>query len=218
MAVIDTKPGKKIADSVYISGFCAIGSHEGTSPLSPSGKQLKTCNLGGRADAGRAGMIICTCECHTMTREMEIMTGVEIPPAVINRQLISPGNLLGYRRDDAPTGKAPGGGDVNTPSVVLESGARFAVTPTGRAARGQLEEQVRIAVCTQVKAAGEDMIASLGLTPQLLAGMISKDSPPSTGAIYSVLKRWEAQAYVTLGESPFRFIGFTDLGKRTLLR
>ena len=200
------------------TGFCGIGNHEGTKNVSPSGAVMRSCNVGGRSDAGRVGIIVCVCECHNMTREMEQMTGREIPPLMINRTTPSLDRLL---RESAvgPTPAGTGGsGDPGRPTVAVASGARFVATPTGRAAKGQLEEQVRHAVCVQVTAAGDDMIRLLGLSPDMLAKMIDKDSPPSTGAVYSVLKRWESQALVELGEKPFRFLAFTERGKRELYR
>lgn len=62
------------------------------------------------------------------------------------------------------------------------------------------------------------MIAMLGLSPKTLAAMIDPENPPSTGAIYSVLKRWEGAAQVDMAESPVRFIRFTAKGKRDLFR
>ena len=202
----------------YITGFCGLGNHEGSKNLSPSGAVMRACNVGGRADAGRLGIIICNCSCHDMTREMEQMTGRQIPPIVINRTTPSLDRLL--RESSIATGSAGTSGSVapGRPSVVTASGARFVATPTGRAAKGQLEEQVRHAVSVQVSAAGEDMIAMLGLTPETLSKMIDKENPPSTGAVYSVLKRWEGHNLVELGEKPFRFVRFTDRGKRELFR
>jgi hypothetical protein len=151
---------------------------------------------------------------------MEEMSGIKFPARNSIRDS-SPLSGLGLLRtpgngtDDA---KAGGSVDDGRPTVVVASGAMFAVTPTGRAARGQLEEQVRHVVCTQVKAAGKEMIAILGLTPATIGIMIDREDPPSSGAIHAVLKRWEGQAMVDLGESPFRFIGFTQRGERDLLR
>ena len=219
-----TQPSKKSAvkevPSVYRSGFCSLRSHENTKLFSPSGVALKACPVGGRFDMGReyGGIAECTCECHQMSRQMEQLSGVKFPVLNPRREgaplsklgLLSPGGV--------GTGHANGVGtvDPDRPTVVVASGARFAVTPTGRAARGQLEEQVRYAINTQIKAAGEDMIKILGLTPGVIATMIDKDDPPSTGAIYSVLKRWENNVFVELGESPFRFLCMTDRGKREL--
>lgn len=218
MAVTETKPGKRVVESTYISGFCGIGSHEGAKNLSPSGQVLKSCPQGGRFDGGRLGVMICTCTCHDVTRQMESLTGIQVPALEINRTTPSLDRLLREVNGAAGGGKAPGIGVIDGPSVTVASGARFAVTPTGRAARGQLEEQVRYAICVQVKAGGDEMIALLGLSPATLAAMIDKENPPSTGAIYSVLKRWESNGMVELAESPFRFIRFTERGKRELFR
>lgn len=212
------KPGKKVVESFYVSGFCGIGSHEGARNLSPSGVQLKSCSQGGRFEAEKLGTIVCTCSCHDVTRQMESMTGIQVPSPIINRIAPSLSRILRESTRSTDGAKGGVGRVIDGPSVTVASGARFAVTPTGRAARGQLEEQVRYAVSSQVRAGGDDMIAMLGLSPGLIANLINKDNPPSTGAIYSVLKRWEGSALVELGESPFRFLRFTDKGKRDLFR
>lgn len=217
---------KQEAPSIYVTGFCGIGSHENSPLISPSGKTLRACPVGGRIE-GTNGMgrpigedILCTCLCHSTSREMETLTGVKFPafsagrtsPALSRLGLLSAGGV------GTNTGKATGSVDMERPTVAVASGARFAVTPTGRAARGQLEEQVRYHICRQVRQAGEDMIALLGLNPTMLAKMIDAEDPPSTGAIHAVLKRWDNACLVELGESPFRFIRFTDRGKRDLFR
>jgi hypothetical protein len=153
-----------------------------------------------------------------MTREMEEMTGVQFPPMLINQNPPIKGIYLHLPHGTTGDGGTSGSGDGGRPAVVLPSGARFASTPTGRAARGQLEEQVRHFICTQIHAAGEDMIKLLGLQPMTISKGISREDPPSTGAVYSVLKRWESANLVDLDENPFRFVGFTERGKRELYR
>lgn len=159
------------------------------------------------------------CKCHELSREMEQLTGVELP-AYDSRRQSSPLGLGLLDGVGTGTDGAQGGGtsDVNRPTVVTESGARFVATPTGRRAKGQLEEEVRTVIVSQVRTAGDDMIAMLGLTPELIANSISKEDPPSSGAIYAILKTWEGKNYVDLGKSPFRFIRFTERGKRDLFR
>jgi hypothetical protein len=218
MSDVATKPGKKVVESFYVTGFCGIGNHEGSQNKSPSGAIMKACPLGGVILADRIGELVCTCECHDLSRQMESLTGIQLPRPIINRQTPSLDRLLRETAVGTGGAKAPGIGDPNRPTVAVASGARFAVTPTGRAARGQLEEQVRHVLCTQIKAAGVDMIAALGLTPSTISLAIDKENPPSTGAIYSVLKRWEGAVLVELAEGPFRFIKFTDRGTRELVR
>jgi hypothetical protein len=166
------------------------------------------------------GEALCECSCHDMSRQMEVMSGVKFP-AYNSIKLSGPLSGLGLL-SGVGTGtdgaKAAGSVDDGRPTVVVASGARFAETPTGRAARGQLEEQVRYAVCTQVKAAGDEVIAMLGLTPRLIGDIIDKADPPSSGAIYAVLKRWDGANLIDMAESPVRFVRFTDRGKRELFK
>lgn len=222
-----TKPGKEAATksappSVYQSGFCSLGSHENTKPVSPSGKPLRTCPVGGKFAYPwkEGGDVACTCDCHAMTRQLEELTGVQFP-AFDSRKTSSPLSglaLLDGALDGTDRLQQRLSPRADRPSVTTTSGVRFAATPTGRAARGQLEEEVRTVICAQVKAAGEDMIAMLGLTPDTISQAISRDDPPSTGAVYAILKRWDGRVQVELAERPFRFIKFTDKGKRDLFR
>lgn len=220
------KPTKPAAPSIYQSGFCTIGSHENTVKLSPSGKQLKSCPVGGRFDMGvqyRRAIdedTLCTCPCHDTSRQMEELSGIKFPAHSVQREgsALSGMGLLQPPRVGTDGAKAPVDGDVNRPTVAAPSGRLFTATPSGRAARGQLEESVRHFVNQQVRAAGDEMIAILGLTPDFLGSLIDPVNPPSSGAIYSVFIRWEKQNFVELSKSPFRFIRYTDRGKRELFR
>lgn len=216
---------QKKTSSGYQSGFCSIGSCENSKAVSPSGKPLKTCPIGGRIDMimfgdKNIGEAVCECKCHAVSRQMEELSGVRFPARNSIKDsgplsalgLLSPG---GMGTDGARAGRSV---DDGRPTVTVASGVRFVETPTGRAARGQLEEQVRHAVSVQVRAGGDEMIAMLGLSPKTLAAMIDPENPPSTGAIYSVLKRWEGAAQIDMAESPVRFIRFTAKGKRDLFR
>ncbi len=221
-----TSKVKQAVESVYVTGFCGVGSHEGKEHKSSTGAILRSCPVGGRIEmtdgSGHRsyGDVLCTCSCHSMSRQMEELTGVKFPafsPRKSSPALSRLGLLSTPGATTAGHG-APGSVDVDRPTVVTASGARFVVTPTGRSARGQLEEQVRHVISVQVKAAGEDMIAMIGLTTNTIAVLIDKDNQPSTGAIYSILKRWDGAAMVELADKPFRFLRFTDRGKRELLR
>lgn len=61
---------KKKIPSVYVSGFCTIGNCEGTEHKSPSGKEMKACP---GAINFMGNPIICTHECHMLSRELENM-------------------------------------------------------------------------------------------------------------------------------------------------
>jgi hypothetical protein len=205
--------------SGYVTGFCGVGAHEGVELKSPSGAVLRSCTMGGRYDANlKSGMIVCTCSCHDMSREMEQLTGQTLPPVLTNRTPPRLGSLLGLPGRSTGGLNEPGTDDMTTASVAVASGARFAVTPTGRAARGQLEEQVRYVIEERVKAAGHDLIALVGLTTGAIMLAIDRDNPPSSGAVYSVLKRWSGANLIDIAESPYRFLRYTDRGKRELFR
>ena len=225
VADVKAKPIAKKEESFYQSGFCGIGNHENSKNLSPSGLLLTACPVGGRfATFGLAGRQLedglCTCFCHDMSREMEELSGVKFPArnSVRDSSPLSGLGLLRVPGYGTASDEATGSVDPSRPTVAAPSGVTFTATPSGRAARGLLEESVRHFVCQQVKAAGDEMIAMLGLTPNTLGLMIDSEDPPSSGAIYAVLKRWEKLALVDLAETPFRFVRFTERGKRDLMR
>jgi hypothetical protein len=222
---VKAKPIAKKEESSYQSGFCTVGSHENTQNKGPSGAILKACPVAGRFEMfgynqRMIGVAECTCFCHVMSRQMEELSGVKFPvrSSIRDGSALSGLGLLGTTSPYTNTGKAAVSDEASRPTVAVASGATFVATPSGRAARGQLEEQVRHVISVQVNAGGSEMIAMLGLMPSTLGLMIDADDPPSSGAIYAVLKRWEKQALVDLAESPFRFVRFTERGTRDLLR
>ena len=89
--------------------------------------------------------------------------------------------------------------------------ATFAPTPTGRAARGQLESWVLEQV-TIWTVEGYDFPC----TPVWISREIGREQaidPPSVGAISAVFDRWANLGFATIEKKPVRFSGFTLEGK-----
>lgn len=97
------------------------------------------------------------------------------------------------------------------PGVVPATMARpFVPTPSGRAARGQLEYQVKEAC---------DWWAVLTSTQPCTPSWISEQihlkediKHPSHGAINSVLERWVALGFAVVDKKPTRFMRYTEEG------
>lgn len=205
------KPGapipKQKAPSVYVTGHCAVGNCYGTKNLTPDGKRLlPACN--GRYEY-RGTLILCTHSCHSEVREMLAM--IEELNALTggDNALSLPSQLreaatVTVRIDDTP---------LYDPflSVPTLGGPRtFEPTPTGRAARGELEDKVRRAI---IRVYGFE-----SLTPETIAVLVNKEDPPSVGAVHAVLTRWEDKSFAILDRKPMRFVEFTELGKSHLMR
>lgn len=92
----------------------------------------------------------------------------------------------------------------------LDGPRTFEPTPTGRAARGELEDKVRLAI---IKVYGFE-----GLTPDTIAVLVNKDDPPSVGAIHAILTRWEEKGLAIIARKPMRFVEFSELGRAHLMR
>jgi hypothetical protein len=90
--------------------------------------------------------------------------------------------------------------------------ATFGPTPTGRAAKGELEawvdEQCRIWIIDK---------PGVPCTPAFLSEQIAKDqaiNPPSVGAISACFERWMKLGYAVIEKKPTRFVKYTDEGVR----
>lgn len=205
-----------------LSGFCANGQHEGTKPSGKSGMPFPVCTC----------WTTCDCDCHTRITEMYESLGLPREEAMQNPEysayaktqrdkFVMPdpvivaldglsnvgGGILPPVPEDAPT--VPENGTLDplgepAPAPVVP---RFAPTPTGRRARGQLEYDV-LTVC--IEYSNEEYDWEL-CTPKLVSERIGKKyaiEPPSTGAIDAVWNRWEALEFAVRDHKPSRFVRF----------
>lgn len=208
LAVTTTKPKKKT-----LSGYCGIGSCEGTKPVSYNGMPMKVCEF----------WDTCSCKCHQQITEMYEMVDAPRPPveqsaewnAWVQEKHQETRILLDQIARDVLSNRArrnadteherTGAGDVD--SATGTPAPRFAATPTGRRAKGQLEYDV-LKVCA-------DFIGGVYewevCTPKLISEEIGKMhamEPPSTGAIDAVLDRWQTLEFALRGKKPSRFVSF----------
>ncbi len=200
-----TEPAVK---SRYITGFCGIGCHEGTKPRSHSGVPMKVC-----VDRTR-----CSCKCHKDLDEMyelaeterEEHQNSEWSPAT--HSFIMPEFGVDYGMDRVALQADPIDGDTGLQGAGNGhiGASSFGLTPSGRAARGQLEEQV-LEVCTEWIIDRSEVC-----TPAFVAWDIArfnKVEEPSTGAISAVFARWEKYGFAVIESKPARFDCFTDEGR-----
>ncbi|QOR56211.1 hypothetical protein SEA_LINETTI_67 [Gordonia phage Linetti] len=195
---------------MYKTGFCDIGSCEGTAPVSPSGKPMKVCTM----------HEICECSCHTKFDRMYKMANTE-------RRVHQNPNYVPYQYPDlseylTPTVELEGaslsvGVDTRVPRErpsesapgLLELAPVYTGTPTGQRQRGQLEAEVQ-QVCHRAMMGEFDEL----MTPQVIAELIDRDNPPSTGAIGAVFNRWERIGYAKIHRKPLYFQHLTVEGMR----
>ena len=208
--------------SVYRTGFCGIGLHEGTSPTGISGTPLKVCVF----------WIDCGCECHKELTEIFEITGVPRTPQQ-NPKWVTPKNTFvmpstvpaeEHSQSIRPYEGLESAGPTDLPegierppTVPLPPAAErsFGPTATGRAARGELEMWVRSVTNAWVVETQMDPTWKVLCTPPYIAKEISREQgvlPPSTGAITSVLDRWTKMGYATTDKKPIRFTGYTEDG------
>lgn len=194
----------------YKTGFCGSGLHEGTAPVSMSGKPMKVC----------AFPDVCTCECHIKFNKMYELAGAErhIHQNPNYVPVVGPDLSEYFTRSEELEPHSIGNGNrtarpVDKPSVVapglLESSRTFDPTPTGYRQRGQLEVEVQ-AVCNRAMTGEFDDL----MTPAKIAEIIDPSNPPSSGAIGAVFNRWEQIGYATIHRKPLYFQGYTIDGLR----
>ena len=195
----------------YKSGFCSAGMHEGIAPKNLFGHALPTCRMESTQ---------CSCSCHSTLDEMFRLSDMEritidksgyiadhpemFMPDLTElavKRASSQRATLAVERIESPA-----------PDVVPATIARtFAPTPTGRAGKGELEQQVD-AVCKvwAVDAPGELCI------PKWIASEIAQTygiREPSVGAIGAVFDRWVELGYAECARKPVRFVAYTELGR-----
>lgn len=193
------------------SGFCSIGHHEGGRYPGPSGKLNKTCTF----------YETCSCDdptCHKFFDRMFEQTGLPrqavdnsgYEPERINFVLPEPTILLAPSiLDNTPVGNLPGTLESVAPGLVPPRKRRsFEPTQSGRAARGQLEDQVNDVCSTWVVEEYKMLCSPAYISEEI--GRKEGIKPPSTGAITAVFGKWERIGYAVIGRKPTRFLSFTE--------
>jgi hypothetical protein len=181
------------------SGHCGLGHHEGTKPVSPSGKAHKTCDQ----------LDWCSCECHVKINEMFAMSGKP-------RRLITNPDYRPYVRDYQMPSLEDSASELSGVAPILYDGEKppeFTPTPSGRTTKGMLEYWVK-----EVAEAWLEEEDRPSLTPAEISARIQKvndlEKAPSPGAVHSVLMRWETIGYALIERNPIRFLSKTREGMK----
>lgn len=176
-------------ESTIISGLCVAGSHEGIPKRSLSGAVTPECTFPDH----------CKCDCHTRERTLrELMNqpepvyalpGAPIPPRLSPITDISGSPLVWV----GPTPNETERIDVPAKESSLKTRLEWRVWE----------------VCQQYiwLADQKSDVMTVSFFCSVLEGT-------SSGAIDSVLKRWESIGFCTLERKPTRFTGLTELGKQ----
>lgn len=187
----------------FKTGFCASGFCEGKEAKDFKGNYVRTCPY----------WQYCNCQCHKDIDKMYLMAEMD-RVLIENPKYVKPHNPywmpnrgLDFGMQDEVTGDAaPKSETIPAPISPLEAKPKhFVETPTGKRARGQLEQQV-LDVCT---AFTKGQIEVEDLTPTVIANEIDEIEPPSVGAIGAVFDRWVALGFARCEKKPVRFISFT---------
>lgn len=190
----------------YPTGFCQAGSHEGQKNLSPSGKVLKPCDQ----------FVTCPCKCHADLDKLFALTdrprvfvdssGYQTPP----REFWMPSDDPDYRSSMDGLPDTPRN-DEEPPTVaeLAPVAPTYQPTPTGRAARGELESWVHDAFMIWLVEQDGDF------TPAYVSREIARTQAveSSVGAIDAVFKRWEKLRFATMAKKPTRLTGITEDGQ-----
>jgi hypothetical protein len=191
--------------SRYVTGFCNVGLHEGTSPTSPSGKPMKVC----------VAHEVCTCHCHKFFTDMYKTAGVvrvcHQNPRYEPAHPVDLTWLDDVRKAALLAASVRRPEPIEQPSSVLpslvETANSFTPTEDGHRARGQLEMEVQ-RICFEYLA-GDSDFCDEPLTTAACAEQINPDSPPSSGAVGAVFDRWEKIGYAIIHHKPIFFAGLT---------
>ena len=223
-----TAPSVQIKQSVYITGHCSNGNHEGTKNLSEKGTLFPAC--AGEYYFSIIKPITCTCWCHEMFQMardakraalVDTYTGSDIPlqsPSVDLATTSAPTDTVSvvapYVPDDEFWRKVLDHQDITLHVYRFVSWHVFGIkgdksltdrTINGRRPRGSLDINVE-AIC---RLSLEGKIPQ-ELTPQTVAMLIDPIDAPSAGAIHAVFSRWLNAGYITMQKKPVMMTGFTD--------
>lgn len=204
--------------SKHISGFCGIGLHEGTRPRNIWGTAQKVCTI-----LGLDGEARCNCKCHKEIDEMYESAGMPRVPQQNPDWKPPPRQDLSYVWADSlvgPVGNTSGDGErpavTHTDAGIAVDAPRYSGddrAPSGTRRRGQLEEEVQ-RICVGYLE-GEFSTDEDGyMSTKHIAHLIDPEDPPSSGAVHSVLLRWEKIGYAVLNRDPMEFALLTPDGMK----
>lgn len=191
------------------TGYCSNGWHEGEKATGFGGDPVPTCKM----------ILTCPCTCHDKLDKLYHMSGMERLPVDVSGYTPKPRTFWLPSDDPLPALSSPSG---TTAPRIIESAVPgrvaprierdFAPTPSGRAARGELEAWV-LEQCDVWVIDEEDELC----TPAMLATRIGREqgiNPPSVGAINAIFERWIKLEFARIEKRPTRFVGYTEEGVR----
>jgi len=191
----------------YKTGFCENGNCEGSAKKTHDGRPMVTCKW----------WLVCPCDCHTMFDMMYKQSGM---PRVLvdNSGYEPPPGLWIPSADDRARIDALSSSGVTDAAVVIESPVveavpvtirrEFGPTPTGIAARGELESWVKDE-CDAWLIDGEDDYCTPPYLSEAIAKSVGLGKAPSVGAISSVFDRWVTLGFAVIERKPTRFVSYT---------
>lgn len=211
--------------SNYVTAHCSQGNCEGTANKSISGAVYQACKGVYKFNFREGGTVVCTHNCHKVFAEIRALIA-DMPgnKAIVDLPVppVAKGNLFLPEPHTIPVSALsvplnPSQAPMGTPAPPAGMASKvFTPTSSGRAARGELEEQVRVVLVAAWRGS-RSLVETVGLSPKAIAVGISKDKPPSQGAVYAVLTRWSSKNWVILEDKPFRTKGFTGQGEQRLV-
>lgn len=202
-------PDREFHVTALVTGYCSNGWHEGSKAVDWRGNPAPSCEF----------YLTCPCKCHTDLDKLFAMTGKE--RILVTVTAYHPPERTFWLPSDDPVPVLSSPRDA-TPPVLVESPApdrvpatiarTFDPTPSGRAARGELEAWVK-------QHCDIWLIDEPGTpcTPTYLGEEIARDmgiTPPSVGAISAVFDRWVKLGFAVCEKKPTRFVRYTEEGVR----
>jgi hypothetical protein len=208
-------PRSTIHLTKYVSGFCGIKACEGTIPLNVNGNALPTCKM----------WQTCACDCHLEYDKMFSMTNTE--RIAVNNSKYEPAShawimpdwdelALARLSSNPVAATAPGVIKSELPDEIPATVSReWTPTPTGRAARGELESQIKWA-CDVWMVDKDPEFCTLSHVSEEI-GKHYGIRPPSLGAIDAAWKRWVLIGFANIATKPIRFESYTEEGIKLTL-
>lgn len=199
-----------------VTGHCGIKCCEGTAPKNFRGTALPTCK----------DWKYCPCSCHKLIDQMYSMSNMDrvavnhsayVPDdgGFVKTWTVAPSTYVDSSTPTLPD--TPVWIQSPVPAAVPPTMVHvYAPTSTGRAARGELESQVKEACDVwRVDVADPTTWRGQPCTPSYVSEEITKKhgiKPPSVGAIDAVFKRWMKIGFAVIHPKPTRFICYTPRG------
>jgi len=204
---------KKIRNHLnpYVSGFCGGKNQcEGMRPKSPTGKPMKTCHL----------WLTCPCDCHEFISMAFAKAGRERVTMDNPEYIVDHSHFILPTAAEVAAEKAAS--TINPVTIIKSDDERlpdtvvrkFTASPTGRAAKGELELYVK-QCCDEYFTAPNrrELTCDVKHVQQWIKSRDLTAKEPSAGAVDAVFKRWDRLGFALIGKKPTRFVMYSDEGR-----